>query len=127
MFVYNFQAKLDTSVSECAGRSWGMVCRCGRVCTFFFFLGFGASSAAGASAFFSAAGGASAFFSAAGAGAPSAGGAAWSGCKCCLYLSMCACVFVLGVCVCVPVEHKAGCTFHHVKPGEETSYPNLCV
>ena len=77
MFVYNFQAKLHTSVSECAGRSWGRVCRCGRVCTFFFFfLGFGASSPAGASAFFSAAGGASAFFSAAGAGAPSAGGAA---------------------------------------------------
>ena len=84
----------------------------------FFFLGLGASAEAS---------GASAFFSAAGAGAPSAGGAAWSGCKCCLYLSMCACVFVLGVCVCVPVEHKAGCTFQSVKPGEETSYPNVCV
>ena len=50
------------------------------MCTFFFFLGFGASSPAGASAFFSSAFGASAFFSAAGAGAPSAGGAAWKAC-----------------------------------------------
>ena len=109
MFVYNFQAKLDTSVSECAGRSWGRVCRCGRVCTFFFFLGFGASSPAGASAFFSSAFGASAFFSAAGAGAPSAGGAAWQAlCECCVYLGLCACTCVGRISVRVPVEHRAG-------------------
>ena len=108
MFVYNFQAKLHTSVSECAGRSWRRVCRCGRVCTFFFFLGFGASSPAGASAFFSSAFGASAFFSAAGAGAPSAGGAAWQA------LCRCECIFACErdterqrenrVCVCVRVK-----------------------
>ena len=82
-------------VRSCADWSWGMVCRCGRVCTFFFFLGFGASSPAGASAFFSSAFGASAFFSAAGAGAPSAGGAAWQAlCRCectfaCAYVFTC--------------------------------------
>ena len=65
------------------------------MCTFFFFLGFGASSPAGASAFFSSAFGASAFFSAAGAGAPSAGGAAWQAlCRCectfaCAYVFTC--------------------------------------